>query len=40
MNETAAPVKNKANLFDWDRAIFPFAKLDSLSGELPVSAGP
>ncbi len=39
MNETAAPVKNKANVFDWDRAIFPFAKLDSLSGELPVSAG-
>lgn len=38
MNDTNSSVKNKAHVFDWDRVISMYAKLDSLPGELPVSA--
>ena len=37
MDYTNAPVKNKANVFDWDRVISKYAKLDSMPRELPVS---
>ncbi len=37
MNDTNSSVKNKAYVFDWDRVIRKYAKLDSLPREIPAS---
>jgi tetratricopeptide (TPR) repeat protein len=37
MNDTSSYVKNKAHVFDWDRVISKYEKLEDLPGDLPVS---
>jgi len=37
MNDTSSSVKNKAHVFDWDRVISKYEKLEDLPGDLPVS---